>query len=76
MPLTNTICSRGMPICGSTFFITCKNGIVAAAGAPADVLVAGEIVGGQGGGKWGFRWTWRYVFELGDFRFGIADFGI
>ncbi len=35
--------------------------VVAAAGAPADVLVAGEVVGGEFGFGGEFRWTWLYA---------------
>ena len=51
MPEMNTIFSRGMPRVRHHFFHLGENRVVAAAGAPADILVAGEI-GRLQDGKW------------------------
>ena len=69
MPQMNTIFSRGMPELRQHLLHLGENRIIAAAGAPANVLIAGEIVGGEGGGGSGGMVIEMVMMTWFDFRF-------
>ena len=48
MPETNTSFSRGTPSGGERLLHLGEDGVVPAAGAPADLLVGGQFLGGEG----------------------------